>query len=654
MHVLTIDIETYSTADIKCGVHKYVDADTFEILLFAYAFDDEPVDVVDLKSGREIPDFVKQALYDPMVIKTAYNAAFEITCLRKYFPDMPVHQWECDMILGCYNGYPPGLAAVGMALGLPEEQLKDPKGKALIRYFCLPCKPTKTNGGRTRNLPEHAPDKWAQFIEYNRQDVATERFIRNKLLSDGSRPSSEEHDLWLVDRAINDRGVGIDMDLVRNALKISDEHTGALEAEARRITGLENPNSTAQLRQWLHFNGVETRSIDKAAIAKLLDSDIHPTIKKVLRIRQELGKSSIKKYEAMANTVCKDGRAHDLFQFYGAARTGRWAGRNIQLQNLPRNYIDDLDEARETVKDGDLDFMACLYDDVPDTLSQLIRTALVPAKGNRFIVADFSAIEARVIAWVAGEKWRQEAFAAGEDIYCASASQMFGVPVVKHGINGDLRQKGKIAELALGYGGGIGALKAMGGDKLGLSDPELQDIVDKWRQASPSIPALWSTMQSAAFRCIRSKYTDAQYAVTRGVWFSKTPGGNLVLHLPSRRTLTYVGAHIGQNRFGNESIIYKGLGMLTHKWEDLETYGGKLVENLIQAIARDCLGAAMMRLEAAGYKIVAHIHDEVVIDVPEDFGSYDEVIEIMTKNEPWNSGLLMNADGFVSHYYKKD
>ena len=438
---------------------------------------------------------------------------------------------------------------------------------------------------------------------------------------------------------------------------------------AQELTGLENPNSIQQLQGWLRMNGVKLTGLTKASVAEALqDGHLHPVVQKVLRIRQALGKTSIKKYEAMKKSICEDGRAHDLFQFYGAARTGRWAGRNIQLQNLPRNYLEDLDAARETVKEDDYGWMATMYENVPDVLSQLIRTALVPRPGNRFIVADFSAIEARVIAWVAGERWRQDAFAEGADIYCASASQMFRVPVVKHGVNGHLRQRGKIAELALGYGGGINALKAMGADKLGLSDAELEDIVTKWREASPSIPRLWHKIESAAMRAVRAtalnddgkvyrmdtgKRELRKFPVTGNIYFARVYDC-LLLHLPSGRWLVYPKARIGENRFGRPSIIYEGLEQTTRRWGELETYGGKLTENLIQGIARDCLGAAMLRLEAAGYKIVAHIHDEVVLDVPQDFGSLADAIRIMVQNEPWNEGLLMNADGFESMYYKKD
>lgn len=667
MSTLCIDIETYSDADIKLGVHKYVDSHNFRVLLLAYAFDSEPVEVVDLARGESIPERVVEALYNPAITKTAFNANFEITCLRKIFPDMPAGSWECDSVLALYHALPTSLDAVGKALGLPQDKMKDARGKRLITYFCKPCRPTKKNGGRTRNLPDDAPEDWDIFKEYNRQDVVTEREIRRRLL--WLKPGEQEHRLWLVDRAINGRGIGIDRKLVESAIDLNTEMAQELMAKAQELTGLENPNSIQQLQGWLRMNGVKLTGLTKASVAEALqDGHLHPVVQKVLRIRQALGKTSIKKYEAMKKSICEDGRAHDLFQFYGAARTGRWAGRNIQLQNLPRNYLEDLDAARETVKEDDYSWMATMYENVPDVLSQLIRTALVPRPGNRFIVADFSAIEARVIAWVAGERWRQDAFAEGADIYCASASQMFHVPVVKHGVNGHLRQRGKIAELALGYGGGINALKAMGADKLGLSDAELEDIVTKWREASPSIPRLWHKIESAAMRAVRAtalnddgkvyrmdtgKRELRKFPVTGNIYFARVHDC-LLLHLPSGRWLVYPKARIGENRFGRPSIIYEGLEQTTRRWGELETYGGKLTENLIQGIARDCLGAAMLRLEAAGYKIVAHIHDEVVLDVPQDFGSLADAIRIMVQNEPWNEGLLMNADGFEGAYYKKD
>lgn len=652
MVTLYIDIETFSSNDIKLGVHKYVDALDFEILLFAYAFNGDPVEVIDLKAGEKIPDHVISAMTDRDVLKTAFNANFEITCLRKIFPELIVeNQWECDSVLSLYNGLPLGLDAVGKALGLPQDKQKDARGKKLIQFFCKPCEATKKNGGRTRNLPEHAPGEWEVFKEYNAQDVVTERAIREAAWI---QITPTEYHLWLVDRAINDRGVYIDMDLVESAIKASEEYSDKLMEKAKEITGLDNPNSVAQLKDWLKINGHPVASLDKESIAGLMsDERLHPTIKKVLNIRQMLGKTSIKKYMAMKDSICQDGRAHDLFQFYGASRTGRWAGRNIQLQNLPRNYLSDLDEARSDVKAGDTAWLEMMYDNVPDLLSQLIRTAIIPQPGNKFIVADFSAIEARVIAWVAGEKWRMDAFRDGKDIYCESASQMFGVPVEKHGVNGELRQRGKVAELALGYGGGVAAMKAMGGDKLNMDDEELQQIVTKWRKASPSIPELWRKIETGAMRVI--KY-GGEYFVNRAkniVFISHEK--DLILSLPSGRCLVYRNAGIGKNRFGNESISYEGINQTTRKVEKLETYGGKLTENLIQAIARDCLGEAMLTLEKNGYAIVAHIHDEVVCEVPDNGKfSLDRAIELMTRGSEWSKGLLLNAAGFESYYYMKD
>lgn len=650
---LCVDIETYSDKDIKLGVHKYVDSPHFEILLFAYAFDDEPPKVIDFTAGETLPDEVVSAMTDRGVIKAAYNAGFEITCIKKVFPELIVEsQWECDSVLALYHSYPMGLGLVAKCLGLEEDKQKDTRGKRLIQYFCKPCKPTKSNGGRTRNLPEHDPEGWEVFKEYNAQDVVTERAVRDALI--WLRPTKEEHDLWLVDRAINNRGIAIDVPLVRGAIKLNGEYSEKLTKEAEELTGLENPNSIAQLKEWLKLNGHPVQSLTKDSIGALLDDpNIHPTLKKVLRIRQKLGKTSVKKYEAMRDSICSDGHAHDLFQFYGASRTGRWAGRNIQLQNLTKNHLDDLDLAREYVKDGELEWTEMMFDDVTDLLSQLVRTALIPSPGNKFIVADFSAIEVRVIAWLAGEDWRMKAFAKGEDIYCASASQMFGVPVVKHGVNGELRQRGKVAELALGYGGGIAAMKAMGGNKLNMTDEELQEIVNKWRAASPKIPALWRKIENAAMRTIRFDGTH-QVLPAHNIYFDRHDK-DLIMHLPNGRCLVYLNAGIGENRFGNESIVYDGMIQTTHKMGQLETYGGKLTENLVQAVARDCLGAAMIRLEKAGYKIVGHIHDEVILDVPDNNNySLDDAVRIMSKNTDWNEGLLLNADGFESYYYMKD
>ena len=653
--VMCVDIETYSSNHIKYGVHKYVDADDFEILLFAYCFDDGPVTVVDFTAGEQIPPDVFNALHDPKILKTAYNANFEITCLQATFgaEAVPDDQWECDSVLALYNSLPAGLGVDAKILGFPEDKQKDTRGKALIKYFCIPCSPTKANGGRTRNMPSDAPDKWEIFKEYNAQDVVTERAIRNALIS--NRPSPEEHEMWLIDRWINNNGIAIDMTLVDNAIRMNEEHGEVLMEEARQLTGLDNPNSPMQLKKWLSAMLEEKITcLDKAAITELLSREIPEPVRRLLTIRQSLGNTSIKKYQAMKESVCSDGRIHDLFQFYGAQRTGRFAGRNVQLQNLPRNYMSDLEEARNCVIDGDIEMMEMLYN-VPDALKQLVRTALVAPDGTRFVVADFSAIEARVIAWVAQEKWRQDAFANGEDIYCASASQMFHCKVVKHGENGELRQKGKIAELALGYNGGTAALKAFGADKMGMSDQELEDIVQKWRAASPRIPKLWHDLEKAALDCISTKRTIhlPQYRNIALEWFEDS----LMLVLPTGRKLRYKEATIGTNKFDKPAIIFKSMNQTAKKWMKTETWGGKLTENLIQAIARDCLCAAMKRLKEcrhASYKICAHIHDEVVLEVPNGEGSLEDAVAIMTQNEPWNEGLLMNAAGFENNYYMKD
>lgn len=662
MKNLFIDIETYSGNSIKNGVRKYVDTDSFRILLLSYAIDGGDVQTLDLtKPGMELlPVHVQDMLVDPSYCKRAFNANFEMTCIGHVWPELiDEAQWTCDQALATYNSLPPSLAGVGVALKLPQDKRKDLRGKALIRYFCQPCKATKTNGGRTRNLPEHAPDKWAEFIEYNRQDVVTERAIYDALK--GNQPPKAEHELWLLDRTINERGIGIDTALAENAIRMSDELTARGMARLTELTGLENPNSVTKLRERLRYLGCSLPSLSKDVVAeKLKEKDLDDVVREVLTLRLALGKSSVKKYQAMLDTVTHDGRAHNLFQFYGASHTGRWAGRNIQLQNLPRNYIGDIDSARSLVEAGDLELLEMCYENPMDIISQLIRTALVPAEGHRFIVADFSAIEARVIAWVSGEIWRQEAFAQGKDIYCASASQMFHCNVAKHGENGHLRQKGKIAELALGYGGGVGALQSMDTSH-SIDESEMSDIVTRWREASPTIPALWRTLESAALACIkryqatgRGCRTTRPLAAVPGISFEMTNDGNLLLHLPSGRSLSYREAHIGENRFGKPAIVYLGANQVTRDWDDVETYGGKLTENLVQAIARDCLAHAMTELEYFGYPIVAHIHDEVVLDVPEGKGSLDEAIRIMTKSTDWNKGLIMNADGFAGAYYKKD
>ena len=814
MATLAIDLETYSSNDIRQGSRKYVDTPDFELLLMGYSFDDEPVTVVDL-TAQPFPERVRAALYDPDVLKTAFNANFEMTCFKRVFPDLPLAGWECTSVLSLYNSLPARLEDVARILHLGEDKQKDARGKALIRFFSIPCRPTKANGGRTRNYPADDPAKWAEYIEYNRQDVVVEKAIRRRLL--GLRPPQEEKRLWYMDQRINNDGIAIDRQMVANAIRLNTEYRDKIMDEARALTGLDNPNSVIQLKDWLATRINEPlESLDKKAVKGLLDRPGIPRdVQRLLRIRQLLGKTSIKKYEAMAGSVCGDGRIHNMFMFYGASRSGRFSGRNVQLQNLARNSMPDLDTAREVVKGGDLGTLEMLYDNVPDVLSQLIRTALIAPEGSRFIVADFSAIEARVIAWLAGEQWRMDAFRAGRDIYCESASQMFGVPVVKHGINGELRAKGKVAELACiaegqlvltdhglvpiecvttgmrvwdseqfvhhggvvcrgekdvitydgltattnhlvwvegqtkpvhfglaatcgahllqsgdggeaiwlgshhlsgetldinehesllcsdprgnypgcehcglrtteklawyqksvkvydiqnagryhrytvsgklvhncGYGGGPGALIQMGALDQGLEEADLPGIVRRWREASPQIVRFWHDAENAAMRCVK---TGRPVRIKQGGVLFRVAHGALFLELPSGRHLVYIHPAIGENRFGGESITYMGMEQQSHVWARQETYGGKLAENLTQAIARDCLTAAMLRLDEAGYRIVAHVHDEVIVEMPDGTGSLDEAIRIMTRNEGWNQGLVMDADGFETKYYKKD
>jgi DNA polymerase len=650
MATLAIDLETYSSNDIRQGSRKYVDTPDFELLLMGYSFDDDPVTVVDLTS-QPFPERVRAALYDPDVLKTAFNANFEMTCFRRVFPDLPLAGWECTSVLSLYNSLPARLEDVARILHLGEDKQKDARGKALIRFFSIPCRPTKANGGRTRNYPADDPAKWAEYIEYNRQDVVVEKAIRRRLL--GLRPPQEEKRLWYLDQRINNDGITIDRQLVANAIRLNTEYREKIMDEARTLTGLDNPNSVIQLKDWLATRISEPlESLDKKAVKGLLDRPgIPQDVQRLLRIRQLLGKTSIKKYEAMAGSVCGDGRIHNMFMFYGASRLGRFSGRNVQLQNLARNSMPDLDTAREVVKGGDLGTLEMLYDNVPDVLSQLIRTALIAPEGSRFIVADFSAIEARVIAWLAGEQWRMDAFRAGRDIYCESASQMFGVPVVKHGINGELRAKGKVAELACGYGGGPGALIQMGALDQGLEEADLPGIVRRWREASPQIVRFWHDAENAAMRCVK---TGRPVRIKQGGVLFRVAHGALFLELPSGRHLVYIHPAIGENRFGGESITYMGMEQQSHVWARQETYGGKLAENLTQAIARDCLTAAMLRLDEAGYRIVAHVHDEAIMEMPDGTGSLEEAIRIMTRNEGWNQGLVMDADGFETKYYKKD
>lgn len=646
MQTLSIDLETYSDQPLaKTGVYRYVESPDFEILLFAYSVDGGSVQQIDLACGEKIPPAILAALEDDKVIKWAFNANFERICLSRFlgYPTgdyLEPDSWRCSMVWAAYMGLPLSLEGAGAVLGLEKQKLAE--GKDLIKYFCQPCAPTKSNGLRTRNLPEHAADKWLAFKRYNIRDVETEMSIQARL-SKYPVPDSVWKEYHL-DQEINDRGVGLDMELVRQAIQMDGRSRSELTQAMKELTSLDNPNSVQQMKQWLADNGVETDTLGKKAVAELLKT-APPELQKVLTLRQQLAKSSVKKYQAMETAVCADGRARGMFQFYGANRTGRWAGRIIQMQNLPQNHLDDLSEARGLVRVGDFDALEMLYEDVPDTLSQLIRTAFVPQENRKFIVADFSAIEARVIAWFAGEKWRQDVFAEGKDIYCASASQMFGVPVEKHGVNGHLRQKGKIAELALGYGGSVGALKAMGALEMGLHEDELPALVSAWRQANPKIVQFWWAVDRAVMDAVTRKTTTK----THGIIFSAR-NGMLFITLPSGRSLAYVKPKIGENRFGGDCITYEGVGG-TKKWEQLDSYGPKFVENIVQATSRDILCYAMRTLRCCS--IVMHIHDEVVIEADRRM-SLQAVCDQMGRTPPWAKGLQLRADGYETDFYKKD
>lgn len=779
--ILSVDIETYSSVDLgECGVYPYVEAPDFQILLFAYAFDDELVQCIDLYHNP-LPKRLRVALTDPSIIKCAFNANFERTCLGKYLETrMLPEQWRCTMVKALTLGLPGSLEKVALAMGLPEDKQKNKEGKALIRYFSIPCKPTKVNEGRTRNLPEHDPVKWDKFIRYCIQDVEVERGIREKLSV--HRTLKVEHEYWCLDQDINDRGINLDMPLIEEAIHTDAEIKESAFAEIQRLTGVENPNSRAQIKEWVEKQlGRELEKFDKEILADLVKELPDGTVKQVIYLRQLTTKTSVKKYEKMKMYKCSDGRARGTMQFYGASRTGRFAGRGIQLQNLAKNHMDDLGDARYLVRSGDVDLLSLCYDNIPDVLSQLVRTALIPSEGCRFIVSDFSSIEARVIAWLAGEKWRLKVFEDGGDIYCASASQMFGVPVEKHGINGELRQKGKVAELACiaegtlittdqgpvpiecvttdmklwdgveyvshkgviykgkkevityegltatpdhlvwveeflghrevrfdyaireklslyhiepswwppngfchtvkcsnkisntydivmcgprnryvangclvhncGYGGGVGSLKAFGADKMGLSEDEMQKIITDWRLASPHITKLWWDVDRAAKKAVTDgKVINLQYGLRFACFDNR-----LFIQLPSKRSLAYVNPRILPNRrFGKDGLVYDGIQQQSHNWGQIDTYGPKLVENIVQAIARDCLLIAMKRLDAAGFKTVSHVHDEVILDVPKGTGSVEEVGEIMGQPIEWAPGLLLKADGYECDYYMKD
>ena len=646
MDNISIDIESYSSVDLrKAGVYKYAEADDFEILLFAYSVDGGEVQVVDLAKGEKIPKVIVDALTDENVTKWAFNANFERVCISTFL-GLPIGEylnpvsWKCTMIWSATLGLPLSLEGVGAVLGLDKKKLSE--GKNLINYFCKPCSPTKSNGGRTRNLYFHDKEKWDKFKEYNRRDVEVEMGIQKKLLK---FPVAD--DIWeefFLDQEINDRGIAIDPTLVESAIKLDTDVKESLMKTLSDITGLENPNSVLQMKDWLSKNGLEIKSLGKKDVANEIKT-APENIREVLLFRQKLSKSSVKKYTAMKNAACKDNRERGMFRFYGANRTGRFAGRLVQLQNLPQNHLPDLKEARALVKQGNVKALEMLYEDITDTLSQLIRTAFVPKENHKFIVADFSAIEARVLAYLADEKWRIKVFEDGKDIYCSSASQMFKVPVEKHGINGNLRQKGKIAELALGYGGSVGALKAMGALEMGLLEGELKPLVDAWRKSNPMITSLWWDVDRAVKNCVKERITTE----TRGIKFSYK-SGFLFITLPSGRKLAYIKPRICENMFGGESVSYEGVGS-TKKWERLESYGPKFVENIIQGVSRDILVYAMKNLSR--YKIVAHVHDEVIIEADKDV-TIKSICEIMGRTPHWAKGLLLRADGYECEFYKKD
>ncbi|MDD2980292.1 MAG: DNA polymerase [Hespellia sp.] len=660
IQTLSIDIESYSDVDLqKCGVYKYAQSPNFEILLFGVSVNGGAVAVYDLAQGDEIPLEIIKALTDDTVTKWAFNAAFERVCLSVWLQrNYPAHfysysinedtvgdyldpsAWKCSMIWAAYMGLPLSLAGAGTVLGLEEQKLKE--GKELVRYFCVPCKPTKVNGGRTRNLPEHDMEKWNTFVFYNKRDVEVEMSIQDRLKK---FPVPDfVWDEYHLDQEINDRGIALDMAVVENAIAFDAKSKAELAEKMQELTDLDNPNSVVQMKQWLSDNGLEMESLGKKEVAQAVKT-APKELAEVLLLRQQLSKSSVKKYQAMQNAVCEDGRARGMFQFYGANRSGRWAGRMIQLQNLPQNHMPDLEQARGLVESGNYDAMELLYDDIPDTLSQLIRTAFVPRSGMKFVVADFSAIEARVLSYLAKENWRTEVFANNGDIYCASASAMFGVPVEKHGVNGNLRQKGKIAELALGYGGSVGALKAMGALDMGLNEEELQPLVDSWRAANPNIVRFWWEVD----RCVKDTVKNRVPTETHGIRF-RYQSGMLFILLPSGRQLSYVKPRMGENRFGGESVTYEGGGG-TKKWERIESYGPKFVENIVQAISRDILAHSMRTLSHCF--ICGHVHDELIIECSMGV-SLDALCKQMGRTPPWISGLLLRADGYECSFYKKD
>ena len=649
MKKLSCDIETFSDVDlIRCGVYKYADSPNFEMLLFAYAVDDGDVHIIDIAGGEELPEKIIQAIKSDTVVKTAYNAQFERVCLSRYLklPDgeyLNPQSWYCTAVQAAELALPLSLADVGSVLGLERQKMTE--GKELIKYFCVPCKPTKSNGNCTRNRPCHDINKWETFKKYCMRDVDVERQIADKLKM--YPISDEEHRLYVLDQIINDRGVLVDSELAEQAVKLNSIQTAVAVEQAYMITGLENPNSVTQLKQWLKEKGVEIESLSKKSVKSLAD-ETDGDVSEMLKLRLLMAKTSVKKYEAVIRSVCSDNRVHGMMRFCGANRTGRWSGNILQPQNLPQNHLPDLTLARYIVKDGDFEMLDMMFGNVPNVLSELIRTVLIPKPNHRFIVADFSAIEARVLAWIAGEQWRIDTFKNGGDIYCASASKMFKVPVEKHGVNGELRQKGKISELACGYGGSVGALKNMGAVEMGVQENELQGLINDWRNANPHIVRFWYEVGNAAMKAIKEKTTvplgKLVFAYERGILF---------IRLPSGRRLSYIKPRIGTNRFGGDSITYMGINS-AKKWDRLETFGGKLTENIVQGTARDLLANALINAANAGYDTVFHVHDEIICEVPNGYGSVDELCKLMCIKPEWADGLPLNADGFECEYYKKE
>lgn len=649
MKKLSCDIETFSDVDlIRCGVYKYADSPNFEMLLFAYAVDDGDVHIIDIAGGEELPEKIIQAIKSDTVVKTAYNAQFERVCLSRYLklPDgeyLNPQSWYCTAVQAAELALPLSLADVGSVLGLERQKMTE--GKELIKYFCVPCKPTKSNGNCTRNRPCHDINKWETFKKYCMRDVDVERQIADKLKM--YPISDEEHRLYVLDQIINDRGVLVDSELAEQAVKLNSIQTAVAVEQAYMITGLENPNSVTQLKQWLKEKGVEIESLSKKSVKSLAD-ETDGDVSEMLKLRLLMAKTSVKKYEAVIRSVCSDNRVHGMMRFCGANRTGRWSGNILQPQNLPQNHLPDLTLARDIVKDGDFEMLDMMFGNVPNVLSELIRTVLIPKPNHRFIVADFSAIEARVLAWIAGEQWRIDTFKNGGDIYCASASKMFKVPVEKHGVNGELRQKGEISELACGYGGSVGALKNMGAVEMGVQENELQGLINDWRNANPHIVRFWYEVGNAAMKAIKEKTTvplgKLVFAYERGILF---------IRLPSGRRLSYIKPRIGTNRFGGDSITYMGINS-AKKWDRLETFGGKLTENIVQGTARDLLANALINAANAGYDTVFHVHDEIICEVPNGYGSVDELCKLMCIKPEWADGLPLNADGFECEYYKKE